>query len=101
MKRSKEPGTANPTKSQDARPPGEWFMDDPETFVESWRDRAEATNRIDDRWNAAVLDARYGWLPRGCHDLARLTRDEWDEAATTRGRPGTVTSSCSLPAISA
>ena len=80
MKRSKEPGTANPPKSRDARPPEEGFMDDAGTFVESWRDRAEATNRIDDRWNAAVLDARHGWLPRGCDDLARLTRDEWDDA---------------------
>ena len=79
MKRSKQPGTANPPKSRDARPPGNWFMDEAETFVDSWRDRGEATNRIDDRWNAAVLDARYRWLPRGCHDLARLTRDEWDD----------------------
>ena len=40
---------------------------------------ASPSNRLDDRWNAAVLDAKFGWLPGGCEDLAELTREEWDE----------------------
>ena len=26
-----------------------------------------------------MLDAKFGWLPTGCEDLAKLTREQWDE----------------------